>query len=114
MTSFLDGPAKGKSLMLKRSPLFLRVVVKGGEWDALDQVADEPAQEETVHVYERTLNQGSVHLLLRGNAKAASGFYARAHYRLHDHPPAERTLRSSKLWQTWCRETPLSPLKEES
>lgn len=105
MTSFLNGPAKGKSLMLHRSPLFLRVVEKAEEWDALDQVNDSPAAGETIHVYERTYKGGK--------AKSASGCYPLAHYRLHDNPPPIETQRDTALWRQWCIETPLSPIGEE-
>ena len=53
MTRFLDGPAAGNALMLRRAPLFLRVTIDaaGGKVDALDQLDDDPQDGETVHVY---------------------------------------------------------------
>ena len=38
MTTFQDGPAKGMTLMLKRTPVYLRVVCSLGKVDALDQL----------------------------------------------------------------------------
>ena len=49
MTRFLDGPAAGVLLALRRAPLYLRVVYHAKReepWDALDQLADVPGEHE--------------------------------------------------------------------
>jgi len=51
MTRFLDGPAEGVTLMLRRAPIYLRVVHRGTEWDALDALDDRPTPDETIYVY---------------------------------------------------------------
>ena len=51
MTTFLDGPAQGQTLTLSRAPYFLRAVVSGGKWDALDGLEDKPADREMIFVY---------------------------------------------------------------
>ena len=63
MTTFQDGPAKGKILMLKRAARFLRVVVDGsGTVDALDQLDDQPGADEKIYAYEITARPGMMHI----------------------------------------------------
>ena len=54
-TRFIDGPAKGVVLDLERTPHYLRVVhdSETWQWDALDQLDDEPKPTETIFVYRR-------------------------------------------------------------
>jgi hypothetical protein len=66
MTTFLDGPAKGQCLSLRRSPELLRVVELNGKWDALDQPEDEPKPGEKVHIYRLVEHLGSAMLCRRG------------------------------------------------
>jgi hypothetical protein len=48
MIRFLDGPAMGQSLELKRTPRYLRVVRSAaGTWDALDLIAEHGPDEAT-------------------------------------------------------------------
>lgn len=42
MTTFIDGPAKGQTLMLRRNPVYLIVTEENGKFDALDQLEDAP------------------------------------------------------------------------
>lgn len=52
MIELIDGPANGVSLDLMRAPIMLRVVRdRAGNWDALDQLADEPKRGETIFLY---------------------------------------------------------------
>jgi hypothetical protein len=64
VTRFIDGPAAGTVLSLKRSPLFLRAVQDplDGKWDALDQLDDAPRPGERIVVYRKTEDRGMVHL----------------------------------------------------
>jgi hypothetical protein len=78
MTSFIDGPAKGQCLLLKRSPQLLRVVELNGKWDALDQPGDEPRPGEKVYDYELAGQSGTCHI----NAGRRSGFYPISKYRV--------------------------------
>lgn len=102
MTSFLDGPAKGQVLGLKRSPYFLRVVQDAkGTWDALDQLHDRPSLDEKVYVYVLVESHGMVHLRM---AKG-SGFYSLAQYKLYPEQPADEVMRGYNRWPAWCEAT---------
>jgi hypothetical protein len=101
MIEFLDGPAAGQRLMLKRAPLYLRVTEMLGEWDGLDQIEDEPRREETLYAYRVEGERSQVHILKRG---PGSGFYARAYYRFIAQQPADAVMRDQVQWQQWCRE----------
>lgn len=82
MTTFLDGPARGQTLMLRFAPQTLRVVVDSkGKWDALDLPEDTPRPDETVYLYERVGEAAMCHL----NAGKRSGFYAIAQYEICHH-----------------------------
>ena len=102
MTTFIDGPAKGQTLMLRRAPLYLRVVRHSitGEWDALDQIKDRPAVHEEVTVYERREVQGTVHINYGGGK---GGWYQRAVYELAPTQPETAIVRENARWQSWCR-----------
>ncbi len=115
MTNFLDGPAAGITLMLRRAPLFLRVtydktfasaVCKKGrtEWDALDMLDDTPAAHEFLYAYRREGNAGSVHIDGR-DSKTGRRFgrtYTTAEYVLVQEQPDDETMRSAEKWQAWC------------
>lgn len=115
MTNFLDGPAMGQVLLLRRSPLFLRVVqAQGGEWDALDQLDDTPKPREKLFVYRLVKTEGRIHICRRGGR---GGMYSRALYTLHDTQPADETLRLTRMWRDWCADEYdrlLAQAKEES
>ena len=81
MTTFVDGPAKGQTLMLKHAPPFLRVVECDGKWDALDAPGDEPAPGETVHLYELVERNGTVHVDSNRGGKRVGDWYAISSYR---------------------------------
>lgn len=108
MLTFLDGPAEGEVLACHRAPAYLRVVQSlGGKWDALDQLEDEPAPRETIHVYAR---QGAdpppiVHLNM-GSIREGSGFYPLADYR-HRADVDGESVRDTEAWREWCRAQPL-------
>jgi hypothetical protein len=101
MTRFEDGPAKGQTLMLKRSPQFLRVAEAGGKWDALDQFEDTPEPGEKLHAYERHGEAGGCHIRASGGR---SGFYTVASYRHCAEQPAQEQMRDQDAWRDWCRE----------
>lgn len=110
MVKFLNGPAAGQVLMLKRAPDLLRVTCaryqdaqKAPKFDALDQLGDEPRPEETLYAYRRTEAACTVHVRLGGKAKHASGFYAHANYELCTMQPTDEQMRDTEQWRTWCR-----------
>lgn len=110
MTSFIDGPAKGETLMLHRSPRFLRVTEKGGKFDALDQLEDVPEPGETLHAYEACEVGGMCHIRMSGKAKAGSGFYRMMKYQLVEPQPAPQTMQTLEAWRAWCLSQPKSKL----
>jgi hypothetical protein len=100
MTKFVDGPAVDKTLMLKRSPLFLRVVECNGIFDALDQPSDTPSRNETIWAYRLAMHHGSVHI---NRGRNGSGFYEMADYKLVAVQPADATMRDGDAWEAWCK-----------
>ncbi len=102
MITFLDGPAEqgAKGLLLRRAPLFLRVTRNHkGEWDALDQLTDQPSMTEDIFVYRRVEYHASVHLC----RSRASGTFQIATYRYLDQQPPDDVLRSISKWQAWAK-----------
>jgi hypothetical protein len=107
VTRFLDGPAVGVTLTLRRSPLYLRVTrhVITHKWDALDQLADSPSELESVTVYRREGDTGSVHLDYtdrHGRRRGAN--HTTADYRLCETQPDDATARNPVAWRQWCQE----------
>lgn len=104
MIKFLDGPAAGTVLQLRRAPLLLRVVITSqGNVDALDQLDDEPQKNETIHVYRKSKDLGSYHLCCRGRNRSASGWYQQAEYSLYDPQPKDHEARDTTRWRAWCQ-----------
>lgn len=98
MTTFVDGPAKGQTLMLKRAPLLLRVTQEGDKWDALDQLEDQPRSTETLHAYELACRPGSCFV----DGSKIHGRFTVAHYKLVIPQPAETVMRSNAAWAEWA------------
>lgn len=107
MTRFLDGPAKGQTLMLKRSPILLRVTWDGKKWDALDMIEDTPHPGEKLFAYYITKKEGACHVSTSDkNGRRGGGFYSCAEYTavpLRDQPP-DAVLRDNDGWRAWCIE----------
>jgi hypothetical protein len=106
MIKILDGPAAGQTLWLRRAPLYLRVVNLAGEIDALDQLDDEPRDDEVVYAYRAKGGKTSwVHLHVRGkHAKSRGGFWGSAEYELCPDQPAQEILRDTERWREWAAE----------
>jgi hypothetical protein len=103
MITFLDGPAEGQKLSLRRAPLYLRAVqARNGRWDALDQLDDSPKPGERVHVYVKAADHGG--LFVRLSPRSASGYYPRADYRLCEEQPADDVARDTEQWRAWAEE----------
>lgn len=108
MITFQQGPAAGKTLMLRRVPFFLRVVyrevINGIELDALDQREDTPRPEEKIVVYLRQpdTRPNQIHLNVRG--KKGGGWFARGTYKLSPvQPEKDEYMRDPMLWENWCK-----------
>lgn len=105
MTTFTAGPAKGKTLMLQRASIFLRVVVgPDGEVDALDQLDDEPRPDERLYAYRFSKDGGSIHINScdsRGHRNG--GFFRIAEYSPVEPQPADDQMRTQAAWVAWTR-----------
>jgi hypothetical protein len=99
MTRFLDGAAKGKTLMLKRAPVMLRVVSDNfGKIDALDQIGDAPRPEETCYAYVMTGPPGMAFI----DGSKCRGRYPVAEYRLVNPQPEQSVMRDETAWANWA------------
>jgi hypothetical protein len=89
--------------MLKRTPLWLRVVIDGnGKVDALNEVKDEPREGETVYVYALSAYLGATHI----RAKKGGGFYPNVEYKLAYEGETGPALYARKGWEAWCESQP--------
>lgn len=102
MTRFVDGPAKGKTLMLKRAPVFLRVVQnsKTGAIDALDQEHDVAGPDENLFAYQLTAMPARAFI----DGPKISGCYPIASYQLVERPPTTNEMRSNAGWILWVEQ----------
>ncbi len=101
MTKFLDGPAAGVILALRRAPIFLRVVRSPTGWDALDQRDDEPAADEAIFAYRLQGESQSIHI----HGSKVSGWYEAGNYRVLADQPPEPAMRSKERWHEWTYAT---------
>lgn len=101
-STFMDGPAAGLGLDMRRAPLYLRLVQDAsGKWDALDQLDDEPRDGETIHVYEAATPPSAVFACGRGRG-AGGGRYEYAVYRHVDVDVEALGLRDTDTWRAWA------------
>jgi hypothetical protein len=100
MTRFVDGPAAGITLYLRRAPLFLRAVRERGHdtWDALDQIEDVPKTTEEIVVYKLEGEPSWMHI----NRRGGGGIYRGGTYRVVDPQPADERLRDVFHWREWA------------
>jgi hypothetical protein len=94
MTTFIDGPARGEALPLKRSPRLLRVTQNGPVFDALDQLEDEPAETELIYVYVLAAP-------VQAWVTTTAGRFPVAEYRFIDPPPGDGLVRQTHAWRGW-------------
>jgi hypothetical protein len=99
VTDFIGGPAAGKTLLLHRQPIYLRVVVNSaGEVDALDQLDDSPSADESLYAYRLKERRGSVHI---NRGRKGGGWFEVATYELIEAQPTDQVMRSSERWAEW-------------
>lgn len=103
MTKFIDGPAAGQTLMLKRTPKLLRVTQVGAKFDALNELEDVARQEEKLYCYVLSEYLGMAHINRSGGR---GGFYPIAEYKLREQQPSEFQMYSNEAWARWCEATP--------
>ena len=99
--SFHGGPAEGTKLAFSRFPLYLRVVVDANDKvDVLDQLADTPRDNETIHAYRMLLRAKNMGIACgRGGCKPIID----GAYRYVEAQPEDATMRDSAMWAAWCR-----------
>lgn len=103
MIQFIDGPANGVTLNLRRVPVLLRVVCADGQWDALDQLHDTPKPTETVYVYRLVEKPSVVHVDSRGKDGRRRGQWLHyARYEYASLQPMREVLRNNVAWRAWC------------
>lgn len=95
MIQFIDGPAKGTTLDLRRAPVFLRVVIDpvGDVFDALDQLDDVPKPHESIHVYRLIGQPTRYHVSL--SPRRLSGCRYAAEYQFVAQQPDDLTMRDT-------------------
>lgn len=98
MTRFVDGPANGQTMMLRRAPLFLRVTqLPSGKCDALDALEDKPMKDEAIFIYRR---EGEPTWM----AIRPGGVYRGGNYRLLAEQPTDEEVRTNERWAKWVTE----------
>jgi hypothetical protein len=103
MTTFIDGPAKGEVLHLKRAPKFLRVTQNGLVFDGLDQLGDEPEETELIYVYQ-------ICEPVAGMITTTRGVFPIARYRHVQPQPEDHQVRLTHCWRAWTeKQALLSP-----
>src|SRR4051794_35138431 len=102
MTTFTDGPAAGVTLLIRRTPLFLRVVLNAkGKWDAIDQLSDRANYDEAVYAYRKTADEGDGGGAFICRGGGAGGYFQFAKYAFIAEQPPEDVLRYNSRWQAW-------------
>lgn len=103
MIRFIDGPASGQILNLMRCPLLLRVTRDAaGNFDALDQLDDEPRLDESIFVYRLAEGPTRVHFLL-GNPRRCE-WRLKAAYKLESVQPPDGVMRDCDAWRRWAND----------
>lgn len=97
----IDGPAKGIYYSIRRAPRYLRFVVDrvSGKKDVLDQLDDEPSQNEVVSVYIQESFEGMTHVDFDTEAGKFAD-YANATY-THITGVDGQKLRDTAAWREW-------------
>jgi len=103
MITFFEGPAAGRTLALRRAPLWLRVVVdeETGAVDALDQPGDLMRDAETAYVYTRLAPPSSGFVCKRGKGGGCR-HVLQADYRYHPDQPDQAVLQDNEAWARWA------------
>jgi hypothetical protein len=102
MTTFVDGPAAGQRLMLRRGVKYIRAVRNRvtGKWDALDQVEDTPGEAEEIFAYVGK-NIGHCHVRASGGG---GGIFSIGSYEFIPEQPTDEQMRNHRMWVAWVEE----------
>lgn len=100
MTTFIDGPAKGQNLMLRRGLIFLRVVYdkQSKKWDALNDIGDTPKDSETLYSYVLIGEANWCHVNIAGGK---GGMFVMGEYSLTKPQPTDEIMRDQSKWEEW-------------
>lgn len=100
MVKFIDGPANGAELSLRRAPKYLRVVVGiNGLVDALDQKEDKPTKEESVHAYIQCWR--SYHFGWMCTRNSGCFIVGDFNYKFMSEQPSDEVIRDLSSWEQW-------------
>jgi hypothetical protein len=104
MIRFADGPAAEQLLMLRRAPLYMRVVFNTlkQEWDALDQLVDKPDPGDAIFVYRRVGEPSHAFIDWTEKGRRCGGCFASASYSYVAEQPDEAVVRNTEKWRDWC------------
>ena len=106
MTTFDDGPARGKCLTLGRLPFFLRVTRdRKGVIDALNESTDTPRADEQLFAYMLTHEPGRAFI----DGAKFRGLVSCGNYRLVSDQPTDAEMRDETAWHRWCVARPEFP-----
>lgn len=98
-------------LLLQRTPVLLRFTLAGkDQWDALDQLTDEPRADEQV-IVGRMVGKTSLHIDRVVNRRRVGEWIKMLDYEPLAEQPADEIVRDTAKWRAWC-ETELA--KEKS
>lgn len=105
MTTFTNGPALKAMLLLKRHPIYLRVIRDAkGKFDALDQLNDTPAEGERIIVYRLVSKEGGAFVDWTEKGRRVGGYFPCATYELCEVQPDHATASDTTAWRKWCYE----------
>ncbi len=111
MTRFVDGPARGITLLLTSSPLFIRavrdrhnVLDNHDGWSALLFKAAEPKRTESVYAYRLVACRGTIQVRRTGRPDDSTVAYTVADYSLVEDQPDDAVMRDWLRWSEWCAE----------
>ncbi len=112
MARFIDGPAAGVVLQIRRTPVMLRVARgPNGEWDALDQLDDEARPDESIYVYRMKGEPSRVHVCR--SPRRLSGWLNLSDYEYFEPQPDDAQIRTTAAWQAWANALQAAELKED-
>lgn len=113
MTRFVDGPATGVTLLLKRAPVYLRAVHTDADgWDALDQLDDQAKSGEEIVVYKLEGEPTFMHIR-RDRRAGGGGFFRGGEYRVVKPQPDDEDVRSNVKWRAWVSAQIGAPLNSD-
>lgn len=98
----LNLPGFANVLLLQRTPVFLRFTLDGkDQWDALDQLDDEPRPDEQV-VVAKLAGTTSLHIDRVVNRRRVGEWIKMLDYEPLAEQPPDEVVRDTVKWRAWC------------